>query len=199
MNKKDVDIGGELIDLPHPKYKDFFAKFIEIDTIPIDQWKPVHLIGYFCKLYKQQYNVDYKFKFNSPSPSKCYEVFQIKRISQGLTSDPVKLKKYIDWAFQEKVKISKKRITSIAFLAHEYMITEYKFKYLAGDLKDQKIERSTLIPEEYIKIINKYGHSISNYGELSFLIQIHNKELTSAMINDLNHQGMDIEAVRRIV
>jgi len=192
------DIGGSLTDLPHPKYKDFFSKFPEIETLSVNEWKPLHLISYFCKLYKQQYNLDYKFKFNSPAPSKCYEVFQIKKLAQGLTSDPVKLKRYIDWAFQEKVKISKKRITSIAFLAHDFMITEYKLKYLAGDLREQKLERTTLLPPEYLAIINSYKHQIRTYGELSFLMQINNAE-TMNMMKDLSTAGMDIDAIRRIV
>jgi hypothetical protein len=193
-----ADIGGTLQDLPHPKYKDFFEKFAEIESLPIDQWKPAHLIGLFCKLYKQHYNIDYKFKFNSPAPSKCYEVFQIKKLAQGLTSDPIKLKKYIEWAFQEKVKISKKRISSIAFLSHEFMITEYKLKYLSGDLREQKLQRTTMLPVEYLSVINKYGHKISTYGELSFLSQMNNFS-TDQMMKELVQLGMDVEAIRRIV
>lgn len=193
-----TDIGGNLGDAPHPKYKEFFNKFNEVDVLTVDQWKPVHLISWFCRLYKQHYNMDYKFKFNSSSPSKCYEVFQIKKLAQGLTADPVKLKKYIEWAFNEKVKISKKRITSIAFLAHEFMITEYKFKYLAGDLKEQKIERTSRLPEEYLAVIKQYGYNISNYGELSFISQI-DSEKNKEMMHKLFSLGLDSEAFKRII
>lgn len=194
---KQADIGGDLNDLPNPKYKEFFEKFKEIETIPINEWKPAHLIGYFCKLYKEKYNIDYKFKFNSTAPSKCFEVFQIKKLAQGLTSDPVKLKKYIDWAFQEKIRISKKRITSIAFLAHEFMVTEYKMKYLTGVLKEQTYERTTLIPEEYLTIIKSFGNNISNYGELAFLVQMNTNEV-QMLLKQLQAAGLDLEAIKRV-
>lgn len=192
-----IDIGGSLQDLPYPKYKDFFAKFSEIDSISVDQWKPLHLVAYFCKLYKNQYQLDYKFKFNSSAPSKCYEIVQIKRMAQNLTSDPVKLKKYMDWAFVEKVKNSKKRITSIAFLSHEFMITEYKLKYLAGELREQQIDRTTQIPDNYLSIIKQFGYQINTYGDLSFLIQMSDAKINE-MISTLKNEGLNFDLVRGI-
>lgn len=186
----------ELTSPINEKYRKFFDSFKEIETKEVKDWKAQHLIGLFCKLYKEHYKTDYKFKFNSPSPSKCYEVFQIKKLAQLLTSDPVKLKQYIEWAFSEKVKMAKKRITSIAFLSHDFMTTEYKLKYLSGDLASQRLDRTTTLPIEYKEIINSYGHRINNYGELSFLLQIGGQE---DLVNKLHSAGMDIEAVKRIV
>lgn len=60
--------GGELSDIPNDQYRKFFEKFKEIETLDVEQWKPAHILAYFCKKYKETYEIDYKFKFNSPSP-----------------------------------------------------------------------------------------------------------------------------------
>jgi len=195
MNK--VDLGGSLQDLPNENYRKFFDSFSEINSLEICKWKPVHLIAYFCKLYKEKYNTDYKFKFNSTAPSKCYEVFQIKKLAQSLTKDPIILKKYIDWSFEEKAKFAKRKITSIAFLSSEYLVTEYKLKYLAGDLSDQKIDRTTSIPEEYLQIIKKYNYPVHNYGELAFLLQM-NDGAISSMSQELTAAGLNLDEVKKI-
>ena len=70
-NKEDA-AGGDLGDYPNDKYRQFFLKFPEIETLDTKDWKPVHLLAYFCKKYEEQYNMKYTFKFNSPSPLKCF-------------------------------------------------------------------------------------------------------------------------------
>jgi hypothetical protein len=189
---------GFLGDAPNIQYQKFFNSFAEINTLDVKDWGVKHLIGYFCKLYKDKYGCEYKFKFNSTAPSKCYEVFQIKKLGQVLTTDPVKLKKYIDWSFEEKSKFAKRKITSIAFLCSEYLVTEYKLKYLAGDLPDQKIERTTLIPGEYLQIIHQYNYQISNYGELSFLLQM-NDDKIKKMSLQLSAAGLDLDKLGKIL
>lgn len=184
-------------DAPNEAYKKFFDKFKEIDSIPVKDWSVTHLIGHFCKLYLEQYNCNYKFKYNSTAPSKCFEVFQVKKLGQSLSSDPTLLKKYIEWAFKEKVRSAKRRITSIAFLAYEDLVNEYKMKYLAGNLQDQKIDRTTEIPGEFLQIVKKYNYSISTYGELSFLLQIEESSILQ-MSQELSVAGLDLNRVKRI-
>ncbi len=185
-------------DAPNENYKKFFLKFQEIETLEVSQWGVVHLIGFFCKLYKNHYNTEYKFKYNTTAPSKCFEVFQVKKIGQNLSSNPNICKKYIEWAFQEKVKNSKRRLTSIAFLSHESLVNEYKLKYLSGSLREQRVERTTPIPQEYLDIINKYNCQITNYGELSFLIQISESWITQ-MTEELSVAGLNVDLIRKIV
>lgn len=184
-------------DAPNDAYKKFFLKFKEVETLPTNEWSVTHLIGYFCKLYLDHYNVNYKFKYNTTAPSKCFEVFQVKKLGQNLSGDAVLLKRYIEWAFKEKVKSAKRKITSIAFLSHETLVNEYKLKYLAGDLQDQKMDRATNIPEEFMQIIKKYNYSISTYGELSFLLQIEEDSI-SEMSGELSAAGLDLNKVKKI-
>ncbi len=36
------------------KYTKFFEKFKEISTLDVDNWKPAHILGYFCMKYKDK-------------------------------------------------------------------------------------------------------------------------------------------------
>lgn len=164
--KMEEQTGGELTDLPNEKYQKFFLKFNEIDSLEIAMWKPVHLIGYFCKKFKEAFNSDYKFKFNAPSPVKSFEVFQIKKLSQMLSSKPNILKEYIDWIFKEKVEKDGKKFRSISFITGEDIVKEYKMNVL---MSEKPIDRSTLLP---LNIINKLKEELKievlTFGDLAF-------------------------------
>ena len=144
--KSDDITGGNFSDAPNENYKKFFDKFAEIETLKPSDFKPVHLIAYFCKKYKQHHGKDYKFKYNSPAPSKCYEIFRVRSLGQMLTSDPTLLKNYIDWIFENKIVKAKRRITSISFLTHEEYMNEYKFNVLLAQNDDNNISRTTPLP-----------------------------------------------------
>jgi hypothetical protein len=85
MVDKDTDI--EISTIPNDKYKKFFDKFAEMETLDVAQWKVAHLLGYFCKKYKETYNLDYAWKFNNPSPAKCFEVWQFNTLCAKLSAN----------------------------------------------------------------------------------------------------------------
>ena len=196
MNKKeDVELTG----YPNEQYKKFFDKFSEIDTLEVKDWKTVHILSYFCKKYKEAYNKDYQFKFNSPSPSKCFEVFQVKRLASILTANPVILKEYIDWVYQTRVVKAKRRLTSISFMTVEGIVNEYKVNVLLSSNKPN-IDRSTLLPENYKQIFKQVGFDISTYGELSFISQMSDMpfEVIGAF-QKIEELGFDNNLLKRIV
>lgn len=182
MKNKDLT-GGQLGEYPNDKYRLFFEKFAEINSLPIDQWKPVHLIAYFCKKYQEQYNIKYSFKFNNPAPTKCFEVFQIKRLGMLLSSKPLIIKEYIDWVYETKVILAKRRLTSISFLTTEGVVTEYKMNVLLAGHKNDNIDRTTPLPDKYKEIFNKAQMFVANYGDLAF---ISNMEKTPEIIEAFN-------------
>jgi hypothetical protein len=192
--------GGELTDCPNEQYRKFFEKFKEIETLDVNEWKPVHLLGYFCKKYKETYDVDYKFKFNSPSPSKCFEVFQIKKLAYSLTEQPRLLKEYIDWIYLNKVVKAKRRLTSISFMTNDGIMSEYKFNVLLSGKKNINVNRSTALPEQYKMVFQEAGLSISTYGEMAFVSQM--SELSQELVNafsQIESLGFDKEMLERIV
>jgi hypothetical protein len=189
------DVGGELSDLPNENYKKFFAKGAEIDSLSIKEWRPVHLLFYFVKKYQEYYNCKYQFKFNSPVPSKCFEIFQIKKLAQVMTSDPFLLKDYIDWAFKVKTKEAKKKLTSISFLTKEETVQWYKLNIL---LSASKIDRTTLVPHQFRDSLEPFG--ITNYGELSFAYKSTAPSAGLATILEcLSKSGFDFTILDRIV
>lgn len=183
---------------PSSAYVRFFAKFDEINTLPEKQWEVVHILSYFCKYYEQYYGVKYAFKFNNSAPSKSFEVFQIKKLAMLLSSDPVILKNYIDWVFEEKVHQRKRRITSIGYLSTIDMLNEFKFKKMFnGGNNIEVINRSTQIPEAYLEIISEFNPDIKTYGDLCFLRMMPSEELKPLWEN-LQQAGMNLSSLDHI-
>jgi hypothetical protein len=167
---------GEFLDAPNDQYKKFFLKFKEIKDLPLDNWKPVHILAYFCSKYKQHYNHEYKFKFNSPKPTSCFEIFQVKKLAQLLSAHPKILRDYIDWVFQTRVVAAKRKLTSISFLTVEALVFDYKTILFNGQPQDSsKLDRSTILSPEFVDIFNKININIKTFGDLAFIYQIPNK------------------------
>jgi hypothetical protein len=203
VKNKEENVGGELTDLPNEKYKKFFDHFQEIDSISIDQYKPVHLISYFCRKYRSKYNIRYEFKFNTPNPSTSFEIFQIKRLAQLLSSKPSILIRYIDWVFAAKVSQLKRRFTSISFLTKEENVNEYKRIFLLGQpiQKDSNMSRTVNLPAEYLDVLAYAQHSnIKTYGDLTFADQVFAGQFEwEGIISTLQRLGLDRSALKRIV
>ena len=200
MLEKDVT-GGSLTDAPNDNYRKFFDKFKEIETLEAKNWRPVHVLGYFCKKYFDTYKLKYKFKFNNPAPSKCFEVFQIKKLASGLTSDPELLKDYIDWVYQTKVVKAKRRLTSISFMTVEGIMNEYKFNILLeGRHGSKTIDRSTSLTPQCKNAFEICGYNVSTYGDLAFLNQMTDKpEALNMAFSFAIGVGLDIDVLNRVV
>lgn len=149
------------------KYTKFFEKFKEISTLDVDNWKPAHILGYFCMKYKDKYNIEYSWKFNTPQPSKSFEVWQVNTLAIKLSSKPSIIKEYIDWVFDNKVKNLKRRFTSISFLTKEENLSAFKYNLLQSNSKT--IKRTTILPTSYKNIFLNINKNIETYGDLSFL------------------------------
>lgn len=169
MTDEKID-GGKLGETPNDKYAKFFKQFGEIDTTSVEQWKVVHLLGYFCKQFQSTYNTDYQFKYNSPNPSKSFEIFQLKKLGQVLSSKPKILKEYIDWVFADKAGKEKIRFRSISFLTREEIVREYKMTHLLSS----KIDRTTPLPDSVkMHFLHLPGcEAPETYGDLAFLREL---------------------------
>ena len=195
----DEDI--EFSDCPNDRYKKFFDKFSEIETLDVKEWKPAHLLGYFCKKYKQTYKANYAWKFNNPAPSKCFEVWQMSVLSSKLSSNPKILRDYIDWAYENIVPKAKRRLTSISFMTKEEVINDYKLNVLFAGMKGSNVDRSTILPANYQDAIREAsGISIKTYGDLSFLSQMSPPDESAAKaLAKIIEMGFDMEILKRIV
>lgn len=198
--EKIEETGGELTNIPNEKYKKLFEKFSEIETLEVSQWKLAHLLGYFCKKYKDHYKVDYSWKFNNPSPSKCFEVWQMNTLLAKLSANPKIIKDYIDWSFANTVVQAKRKLTSISFMTREETVIYYKMNILLGNKKNLDVSRATPLPQEYKKIFVTTGTSIETYGDLAFISQMTDMplELKNALIA-IEKLGFDKSILDRIV
>lgn len=198
--KEKETAGGELTDVPNDKYRKFFERFVEVETVSADEYKPVHLIGFFAKRYQETFGTPYKFKFNSPSPSKCFEVFQIKKLAYLLTNQPKLLKDYIEWIYQEKAVKSKRRFTSISFLTNEDNIREFKFGVLLAGKRNLEVNRATILPSNYRDVLINAGLGfVKTYGDLAFATHMSPApETLSIALTALEGLGLEIELLKRI-
>jgi hypothetical protein len=203
MSKKNdfEDSGGELNPIPNEKYKKFFEKFAEIETLDVTQWKTAHILGYFCKKYKQTYGLDYSWKFNNQSPAKCFEVWQINTLAAKLSANPKILRDYIDWVFANYVPKTKARFRSVSFITKEETVLDYKMNVLLAGQKNLQVDRSTRLPTPYRDILREVGHiNIETYGDLSFVSQMESmpNDIVAAF-DKLTEMGFDMEVLKRIV
>lgn len=205
MAKDNQDV-GDLGDAPNDKWKKFFDQFPEIETLESTKWKTVHVLAYFCQKYKEAYNVKYAFKFNSPSPIKSFEIFQIKKLAMQLSTNPGILRDYIDWVYREKVEKGKRRLTSISFMTHEDLVNNYKINVLLANKKQLHIDRSTPLPMDYKEVLKTVG-GMNSYGDLTFMYQSFKSgafdvdmalKFSDAM-DKLEKLGLDLDILSRIL
>jgi hypothetical protein len=198
--KEEKEESGELtMQAPNDKYQKFFDKFGEIDTLEVEQWKVAHLLGYFCKKYKEVYNDDYTWKFNNPSPNKCFEVWQMNTLAARLSANPKILKEYIDWAYKNLVPRAKRRLTSISFMTKDEIVIGYKMNILLSGKKNLNVDRSTLLPDNYKQVFEEIGVFVNSYGDLAFLAQMEQTPEMTAAFEKLYALGFDKDILNRIV
>jgi len=187
MKNKIQNIEPLLTDQVSEHYKKFFNKFSEVDAAPIKEWRVVHLLAYLCKKYEAHYGLKYSFTFNNPAPSKSFEVYQIKKLSNMLSSNPQILKDYIDWVFDKKIIEKKKRITSLGYFTHIDVVNEFKFKFL---FNKKQITRTDQLPSNIASICAQHSFTINTYGELAFIKKMPNQD---ALFDALKIIGFNID------
>lgn len=198
---KTNDDGGDLTPIPNDKYKKFFEKFAEIETLDVSQWKVAHILGYFCKKYKETLGIDYSWKFNNQSPTKCFEVWQANTLAAKLSANPKILKDYIDWAFDNLVKGKNYKPRSISFLTKEEVVIPYKMNVLLAGQKSLNVDRSTQLPATYRDIMREVANLVINtYGDLAFVSQMDPMpENISLAMDRLAAAGFDMGVLGRII
>lgn len=200
MSKK-TDDGGELNPIPNDKYKKFFEKFGEIETLDVSQWKVAHILGYFCKKYKETYGLDYSWKFNNQSPTKCFEVWQANTLAAKLSANPKILRDYIDWVFTNYVPKTKARFRSVSFITKDETVQDYKMNVLLAGQKNLQVDRSTSLPSNYSDIMREIGNvNVNTYGDLAFLAHMDPMPDNIAQaLEKLAEFGLDQNVLKRIV
>lgn len=191
---------GELTPIPNEKYEKFFAKFAEVETLEVSQWKVAHLLGYFCQKWKAAYSTDYHWKFNNQNPNKCFEVWQMNTLVAKLSANPQILKDYIDWVFVNIVP-KKSKLRSISFMTNDEVVIPYKMNVLLSGKRNLNVDRSTPLPNNYRQVLNRVANiSIATYGELAFVAQMNPlPPAAETALQEMSEMGFDLDVLKRIV
>lgn len=194
--KKKIEMDTELTSAPNKWWSKFLAKKPDLDTVPVIDWSMQHLILYFTKRYEQKFGVTYSFKFTG-TPSKCYEIYQMKRLAAMLAPDSVTLKEYIDWVFDTKVT-GNKTFRVIGFLANDTYVSEFKFKFN----RIKAITRATMLPPRILQLVQDCGiENVNTYGDLAFLWRMVSTDADSnhsQFFEKLMSTGFDSSALERV-
>jgi hypothetical protein len=121
-------------------------------------------------------------------------MYQMGKLTQMRTKDPVVLKDYLDWVWSKKVIERKKRITSFAIFVDANNASEYKWQII-----DNQIDRTTPLPKNLLTIAQYIDDTIQSYGDLAFIRQ--SSDLMPGMKNmfdELQKAGLDIRMLEKI-
>jgi hypothetical protein len=186
----------EFLDLLTKPWQKFFIKFKEIDSLPINDWKPYHYVAHFANLYNKKYNTSFSFSIKG-APSKCSEVFLMKRIIAMLgISNQQAIKEYINWIFEKKIQ--DKKIKSIGFLANTQFCNEFKI----WRKENLKITRTTKLPNDYQQIVDLFELPVSTFGGLAFIKSAldmnPNDDRYNKLFNELYSIGFEFDMLKDI-
>lgn len=145
-------------------WQNFLGRFSEIETVPLSQWRELHLLAYLCKRFENHFGKKFALSMRG-APSKCTEIFMVKKTMAMLNSvNPSIVKQYIDWVFDKKVIPNRLNFRSVGFLMSADMVNQFQC-FLA---KTTKIAKTTELPQEWLAIANQLDLPVATYGDLAF-------------------------------
>lgn len=160
-----------LLGLSRPWQK-LFARLPEINSLPINEWKPFHLLSHFLYKFNQEYKHPYALSFKG-SPLNCEEIVLIKRMMAVLSTDNfVTLKAYIDWFFDTKVVQRKFELKKISVL----LTPGFGNEFLALKRKKDTVTKTSKLPAHLLKVAEELFIPVETYGDLSFIVEMVKKE-----------------------
>lgn len=178
-------------------WQKFFARFDEIDTLKVSQWKDVHVLAYMCKRYREQYGTDYSVAIKG-SPLKSPDIFFTKKmIAQIGTTNMKVVKEYIDWVWDKKVIPKEMNLRSFGFFMTGGLVNEFKL----SRKKSEKIVRATVLPSEYRDILSSYDIEADTYGDLAFVKLFADKQGKDSYLKafkSLQIAGLDLGQLENI-
>lgn len=144
----------------------FFDRIKNFQSVEMSEWEDHELLGYLCFKYKETYGHGPSFSLKG-SPSKCEEMFAIKKIKMVMNNkSPKFIKDYIDWVFENKLGDNKTKVVSMAFFMIPGICNEFKHYRI----KKKKITRSTQLPADMLQGLSDAHHpEIVTYGDVAFI------------------------------
>ncbi len=146
-------------------WQKFFKRFEEIETLKVSQWKDVHVLAYICKRFEQHYGRKFSIAVkNAPTKSPDVRLTKCMMAMLGTTNMHI-IKEYVDWIYDKKIIPQKKNIRTLAYFMMQGLGNEFYFERE----KNNKITRSSVLPDEYKSLAEAIGVNVNTYGELAFI------------------------------
>lgn len=147
------------------RWQTFFKKLDQWKELPIEEWKEYQLLGYLMDRAEKFLGRKLAITL-SGQPSKCPEIFFIKKIIYSLdTTDQELVKNYIDWVFDNKIIPGNVKIRSIGYFQNN----SFANQFLNNIKKSQVVTRTTNLPIEYKMIVDFFKVPAETYGDLAFV------------------------------
>jgi len=149
---------------PNAYWRRFKERLDTYSDTPLDQWDEEHLLGHILKRYRDVMDIDFSLSYSGP-PTKCKEMYCIRRMMFILGTEDVKLsKEYIDFVFETYIIGKKVTIHSVAY----FFTSEFILKFKAERRRKSKITRASKLPDNYQLIANTLELDVNTYGDLIF-------------------------------
>lgn len=150
------------------RWDTFFKKLSLYKQTPVEDWKEYQILGYLIS--RLETVLERKFAFTlSGQPSKCPEIFFIKKIIYSLdTKDSEIVKSYLDWVLETKIIPNKVKIRSIGYFHN----AAFANQFLDTVKKSKQILRTTPLPQEYKTIVDFFKAPAETFGDLAFIQKV---------------------------
>lgn len=146
-------------------WQKFFDRLKDHQNLKPAYWNEAHLLGYLTFRFHQHYQVPFAFSFQG-SPSKCTEMVLIKKMCAMLgTSNPLKIKAFIDWCFDTQIIPKKLKIRTLAYFMTQGLGNQFQFAWN----EKNTISKTTELPKDYLEVIVQLDLPVQTYGDLAFV------------------------------
>lgn len=173
-------------------WKKFYNEYLQLFKIK-ENWdnekdKVSCIIGFFCYMYKNNYDVDYIFVPQNPNPYSSKECRDAWRLLSAFNGDAHAVRKYIYWFFKNIIR-STTNIVSFAYINTPGIIRKYNIY----NKKKAKITRSSNLPSKFIEWCSDNIPDIFNNYELTTINDL------GALLSHVKFYGADDQIETRAI
>jgi len=186
---------------PNLHWKKFENRLRTYSKVPLEDWKETEVLAYILDRYEKEYEINFTLSYSGP-PTKCGEMYCTRRMIATLgTEDPTILKEYIDWVYDDVIKVQKLQLESLAFFFTASLCRKFKTVYRQRN----KITKDTKLKDEFVSIVTDNGFDAETYGDLAFMkmavdtdSERDDAEQITMLLDQLKQNGLNIDVLDRL-
>lgn len=146
-------------------WRNFLTKLALYRDLKPSQWSEYQILGYLLSRFELVYNQKFALSYRG-APSKCPEMFMVKKLYPTLNStDPRLIKEYIDWCYDTKLIPKRMNIRTLGYFTTPGLANEF----LLNKKTAETITKSTPLPTVFLQAAETLAIPVSTYGDLAFI------------------------------